>query len=75
MIDGKVFGAPYFLPGMMPGSASAAGLPIVNNDIVNQQLLAAQMQMLSFYQNQMYQKKLIEETERERIQVTSQPTP
>ena len=74
MIDGKVFGAPYFLPGMMPGSASAASLPIVNNDIVNQQLLAAQMQMLSFYQNQMYQKKLIEETERERIQVTTQPT-
>lgn len=75
VVDGKVFGPPYFLPGMIPGggaasaAAAAASIPIVNNDIVNQQLLAAQMQMLSFYHNQMYQKKLLEDTERERIQV------
>ena len=68
-----MYNHPYFLPssgGGGGGNLLPGTLPMMAQDIVSQQLLAAQMQMLSFYQTQIYhQKRLMADESREQIQV------
>lgn len=63
-LDSKMFAAnPYFGAGGVGGPLPhGAGMPgLVSNDfLTGHHQLLAQMQMLSFYQTQIYQKKLLE---------------